>query len=85
MSNEARAMLAQRMKERGLNQTKLAAMVDRTPSSVCRWLEDERPTIPDATAMVALEVLLGIPLSLWLSPEQREGIASLKPTGTGEG
>lgn len=63
----------------GLSQSRLAVMLDRTPSTVCRWLDEEKPSIPDATSLVALEVALGIPIALWLSPEQREGIAALRP------
>jgi transcriptional regulator with XRE-family HTH domain len=84
MSLEARRLLRQRMVEMDLSQSRLAVMLDRTPSTVCRWLDEDRPSTPDATALVGLEVALGIPIALWLTHEQREGIAALKSAASSD-
>lgn len=63
-------LLRRAMAERALTQSAVAALIGRKQASVSRWLDERKPALPDARAMVALEVHLGIPLAAWICDER---------------
>lgn len=67
----ARSGLKEWLEHHGQTASWLARELGYAPATASRWLDDERPMVPDQPAREALEILTGgaVPAAMWRTAE----------------